>query len=236
MRSKLNPFKFRSGFLLLLLVYIVHIKSRLVHGAELMQTFEIKEGSPAGTVVGTIGNDQSGSIVIGERGSEPPQPPYLIVPEEGFDEVGGGDDLIINEQTGEIRSKKLLDRELTSAYVLNAIPLNGDNIKVVINVTDINDNTPSFMESRKDGSMDMDIPENIPPGTVRRLPPALDKDLGSFTTQQYKITGGNTDNAFDVKFRRQPITGILELDLIVNGNLDRERISMYTLQIVAIDG
>ena len=201
-----------------------------------MQTFEIKEGSPAGTVVGTIGNDQSGSIVIGERGSEPPQPPYLIVPEEGFDEVGGGDDLIINEQTGEIRSKKLLDRELTSAYVLNAIPLNGDNIKVVINVTDINDNTPSFMESRKDGSMDMDIPENIPPGTVRRLPPALDKDLGSFTTQQYKITGGNTDNAFDVKFRRQPITGILELDLIVNGNLDRERISMYTLQIVAIDG
>lgn len=28
----------------------------------------------------------------------------------------------------------------------------------------------------------------------------------------------------------------MELDLIVNGNLDRERISMYTLQIVAIDG
>ena len=151
------------------------MKSRLVHGAELMQTFEIKEGSPAGTVVGTIGNDQSGSIVIGERGSEPPQPPYLIVPEEGFDEVGGGDDLIINEQTGEIRSKKLLDRELTSAYVLNAIPLNGDNIKVVINVTDINDNTPMFEEAADDGSMDMDIPENIPSGTIRRLPPALDK-------------------------------------------------------------
>ena len=94
-----------------------------------MQAFDIKEGSPAGTVVGTIGNDQSGSLVIGVRGSDPPEPPYLIVPEEGFDEVGGGDDLIINEQTGEIRTKKLLDRELTSAYVLNAIPLNGDNIK-----------------------------------------------------------------------------------------------------------
>ena len=39
-----------------------------------------------------------------------------------------------------------------------------------------------------------------------------------------------------MKFRRQPITGVLELDLIVNANLDRERIDMYTLQIVAIDG
>ena len=47
----------------------------------------------------------------------------------------------------------------------------------MINVTDINDNTPTFSETRKDGSMDMDIPENIPSGTVRRLPPALDKVL-----------------------------------------------------------
>ena len=43
--------------------------------------------------------------------------------------------------------------------------------------------------------------------------------MGIFTTQQYAITGGNVDDAFDVKFRRQPITGVLELDLIVNGNL-----------------
>ena len=47
--------------------------------------------------------------------------------------------------------------------------------QVVINVSDINDNTPTFSEAQKDGSMDMDIPENIPSGTVRRLPPALDK-------------------------------------------------------------
>ena len=47
----------------------------------------------------------------------------------------------------------------------------------MINVTDINDNTPTFSETRTDGSMDMDIPENIPSGTVRRLPPALDKVL-----------------------------------------------------------
>ena len=62
------------------------------------------------------------------------------------------------------------------------------------------------------------------------------QDLGVFTTQHYEITDGNTDSAFNIEFRRQPITGVLELDLIVNGNLDRERISMYTLQIVAVDG
>ena len=64
----------------------------------------------------------------------------------------------------------------------------------------------------------------------------LFQDLGIFTTQRYEISEGNSDNAFDIEYRQQPITGILELDLIVNGNLDRERISMYTLQIVAIDG
>ena len=132
MGSKFKPTTFRLEFLLLLLFYLFHNKIRQAQCAELMQTFEIKEGSPAGTIVGTIGNDQSGNLVVGERGSTPPKPPYLIVPEEGFDDVGGGNDLIINEQTGEIRTKKLLDRELTSAYVLNAIPLNGDNIKVFV--------------------------------------------------------------------------------------------------------
>ena len=124
MKSKLASLR------LLLLMYLYHGGITSVHGAELIQTFEIKEGSPAGTVVGTIGNDQSGSLIVGERGSAPPEPPYLIVPQVGFDEGGGGEDLIINEQTGEIRTKRLLDREVTSAYVLNAIPLNGDNIKV----------------------------------------------------------------------------------------------------------
>ena len=161
----------------LLLVYLTCSRIKSINGDELFQTFEVKEGSPAGTVVGTVGNDQTGSLIIGKRDREPPEPPYLIVPQEGFDEGGGGDDLIINEQTGEIRTKRLLDREVTSSYVLNAIPLNGDhdNVRVVINVTDINDNTPTFEEAADDGSMDMDIPENIPPGTIRRLPPALDK-------------------------------------------------------------
>ena len=173
MKSKPSAAGFRLECLFL--VYLTCSRIRSINGTELFQTFEVKEGSPAGTVVGTVGNDQTGSLIIGNRGREPPEPPYLIVPQEGFDEGGGGNDLIINEQTGEIRTKRLLDREVTPSYVLNAIPVNGDNIKVVINVTDINDNTPTFEEAADDGSMDMDIPENIPSGTIRRLPPALDK-------------------------------------------------------------
>ena len=45
----------------------------------------------------------------------------------------------------------------------------------MINVTDTNDNTPVFEEAGDNEEMNMDIPENIPPGTIRRLPPALDK-------------------------------------------------------------
>ena len=72
---------------------------------------------------------------------------------------------IVNSQTGEIRTKRPLDRETTASYALNAIPLSGDSVRVSVEVADINDNTPTFPESE----VDVDIPENTPRGTKRKL-------------------------------------------------------------------
>ena len=124
--------------------------------AEHTQSFRVKEDIPVGTVIGTVGGGDGD-----HASSPPPPPPYLIVP------VGSAPDrdLIVNSQTGEIRTKRPLDRETTASYALNAIPLSGDSIRVSVEVADINDNTPTFPESE----VDVDIPENTPRGTKRKL-------------------------------------------------------------------
>ena len=125
--------------------------------AEHTQSFRVKEDIPVGTVIGTVGGGEDAS----SSPTPPPPPPYLIVP------VGSAPDrdLIVNSQTGEIRTKRPLDRETTASYALNAIPLSGDSIRVTVEVADINDNTPTFPESE----VDVDIPENTPRGTKRKL-------------------------------------------------------------------
>lgn len=190
-------------------------------GSELIRTFEVKEGSPIGSIIGVIGESRPGL-------PQPPQPPYLIVPLPGS---SPDTDLIINQQTGEIRTKKLLDREATSAYELSAIALNGENVKVVINVIDINDNAPVFAEK----VVTMNIPENIPRETRRKLVPARDRDLGVFNTQRYEIVSGNEKEAFRLEYSRDR-EGVLDLDLVVQDLLDREVQDSYSLEILAADG
>jgi hypothetical protein len=56
--------------------------------------------------------------------------------------------------------------------------------------------------------------------------------LGEFGTRSYAISSGNVGDVFDVSFDVvNP-----RLDLVVKGDLDRERLEAYTLVIVAKDG
>jgi protocadherin-16/23 len=61
------------------------------------------------------------------------------------------------------------------------------------------------------------------------------KLLGQFGTQKYRIVSGNIGNAFRLLSHREK-DDVLYLDLQVNGALDRETISSYTLVIEALDG
>ena len=162
--------------------------------------------------------------------SAPPRPPYLVVPvaDSPIDA-----DLDIDQNTGEIRTKVVLDRESRSLYSLSAIPLtsDGENIRVSIEVEDVNDNSPTFPSS----IIEIGLPENTARDSKRQLPPALDRDLGIFNTQRYDIVSGNRKNAFRLSSARDR-EGVLRLDLQVNGFLDREAISAYKLVIEAQDG
>ena len=87
---------------------ITVISHQHAQAEEVTQTFTVPEGSPQGTLVGTIGSAGS-------------QPPYLIVPQSDLS------DLSVNSQTGEIRTRTVLDREKVSGFLLSAIPVSGDD-------------------------------------------------------------------------------------------------------------
>lgn len=186
-------------------------------GAEHIRDLEISEGAPVGTRIGYIGDGASADS----------GPPYLVVP------VGNAvdTDLSIDQGTGEIRTRVPLDRETRASYSLVAIPMSGDNVKVIVKVLDENDNAPTFAQS----VMNIEFPENTPRDVKRTLLPAKDLDLDIYNTQRYNIVSGNINNAFRLSSHRER-DGVLYLDLQINGYLDRETTASYSLVIEALDG
>lgn len=202
--------------LLLLLVLVARCRP------ERVRDLEVSEGAAVGTRVGFIGDGASGGGA-GDAG-----PPYLIVPVPGS---AVDSDLAIEQTTGEIRTKVALDRETRASYSLVAIPLSGENIRVVVRVLDENDNAPTFPTA----VTNIEFPENTPRDVKRTLHPARDLDLGVYNTQRYDIVSGNVNNAFRLSSHRER-DGVLYLDLQINGFLDRETTAVYSLQIEALDG
>lgn len=185
---------------------------------EHVRDLEVSEGAPVGTRIGFIGD---GALL--ESG-----PPYLIVPVTGS---AVDSDLAIDQNTGEISTKVPLDRERRASYSLVAIPLSGDNVRVMVRVLDENDNAPTFPAP----VMHIEFPENTPRDVKRTLHPARDLDLGIYNTQRYNIVSGNVNNAFRLSSHRER-DGVLYLDLQINGFLDRETVPEYSLVIEALDG
>lgn len=203
-----------------LLVFLLLTDFRV--SSEVIREIEISEGVSVGTSIGFIGEPIPGSS------NSPPPPPYLIVPVPGS---SVDTDLTIDQSNGEILTKVGLDRETRDSYSLVAIPITGENIRVIIRVKDENDNAPEFPMS----SMSVEFPENTPRDVKRTLAPARDRDLGIYNTQRYAISAGNVNNAFRLSSHRER-DGVLYLDLQVNGFLDRETIPAYNLLIEAFDG
>lgn len=187
--------------------------------AEFVRELDVSEGVPVGYPIGYIGEHLPGV----DSG-----PPYLIVPVPGS---GVDTDLTIDHSTGEIRTKVRLDRETRASYNLVAIPLSGENVRVLVRVHDENDNAPTFPMS----VMQIEFPENTPRDVKRTLHPARDLDIGRYNIQRYNIVSGNINNEFRLSSHRER-DGVLYLDLQINGLLDRETTPFYSLVIEALDG
>ncbi|WAQ95445.1 FAT4-like protein [Mya arenaria] len=130
----------------------------------------------------------------------------------------------INSQTGQITVIGSLDYETQNQYVLiaeasdSAIDRRTGTATVTVNVRDIQDQVPLFVET----SVSANVPESANIGTV-----AIDAD--SVPNVQYELSGTNSGD-----FRVQNINGVA--NIIVNANLNFETRRTYNLFLTTTDG
>ncbi|XP_029303816.1 protocadherin-16 [Cottoperca gobio] len=199
-----------------LCIFLVLVQSTTVLGALELQ---LDEEQPAGTIVGDI----SAGLPPGEIGGL-----YFISDHES---TGVSNDLNIDETTGIITTARRLDREQRDHYSFIAVTMTGVTIEVSITVNDINDHAPVFPKKKAV----LKIPEHTAVGTRFSLEPATDADKDQLTTQGYAIREGNIGQAFRLETKRAA-NKVLYLDLVVNGLLDREKRSLYSMVLEAFDG
>ncbi|XP_036247619.1 protocadherin-16 [Molothrus ater] len=209
----------RSTMLLLELLILGGLRAAM--GSAVLGTLDLQidEEQPAGTIIGDI------------SAGLPPETSaymYFISAQEGS---GVSTDLGIDENTGIIKTARVLDRETRDRYSFIAVTPEGITVEVNIQVNDINDHAPAFPKQHST----FQIPEHTPIGSRFPLDPAFDADSGLLNTQGYTIKGGNVGQAFRLETRRGP-NGVLYLDLVVSNILDRENRSSYSLLLEAYDG
>jgi hypothetical protein len=128
----------------------------------------------------------------------------------------------IDESTGNITLREVLDREVRDNYflVLRAVDQGNPSLTGVANlslsVTDENDNAPIFSNT----VVEFSFSEAIPKGTTLFTLQSTDADIGTNAVVVYSILGGNTEDVIEIV---NP-TGTVQL----KNTLDRERTSDYT--------
>ena len=138
----------------------------------------------------------------------------------------------INSSTGEItvaNSSELDYESGATSYTLSLTVSDGTNTSsaetVTINVKDLNDNAPVITSSQL-----FSVDENSANGASVGTATATDADVTATTYQDWKITGGNTNNAFAI----DPSTG--EITVATSSQLDTETTPSYTLSLTVSDG
>ncbi|XP_069778672.1 desmocollin 2-like protein [Narcine bancroftii] len=192
---------------------------------------KILEGSPAGTlVVNLTATDRD------EPGTPHTQLSYRILSQTPSSQFGVL--FSVNRKTGEITTvNDKIDREEHDKYTLKVEvkDMNGQpnglfsTGTIVIEVTDANDNSPTFKESR----YTVDVRETVSNILLLRIP-IEDKDISNTEASRavFKILKGNQNGNFNVTTDLKTNEGLLYLVK----PLDAETTSSINLEITAENG
>ncbi|EEB19942.1 conserved hypothetical protein [Pediculus humanus corporis] len=138
------------------------------------------------------------------------------------------DEFFIHPDTGDLRTKIILDREVKSKYELLLVakdhgsPTWFETLRLLtVLLVDTNDNDPEFESERYDFS----VSENLPVGVTIGQVVAVDKDEGKHARIYYSIISGNEENCFTI----DRTTG----KILANVSFDREFQDQYHLFIRA---
>ncbi|XP_038006485.1 protocadherin gamma-A12-like [Motacilla alba alba] len=134
----------------------------------------------------------------------------------------------LDDDTGAITLLRSLDFEEGNFYELEVQAHDGEGLsdtsKVVVTVTDVNDNAPELTVS----SALSEISEDAPSGTVVALLHVQDRDSGANGEVSCSLEGGvpfRLEKSYEDYFR-----------VVTAGELDREQVSEYNVTVRAADG
>ncbi|NXR16060.1 PCDGA protein, partial [Semnornis frantzii] len=138
-------------------------------------------------------------------------------------------------KTGHLVTAERIDREqqcrLVEKCVLRCELIVQGEMKVYeieVEITDINDNAPSFREAEKE----LRVSERTAPGSRLPLPEAHDSDVGSNSVLSYAMSG---DELFSLAVQAGP-GGDRRPELVLAKALDREETAFHELVLRARDG
>ncbi|XP_043837805.1 protocadherin gamma-A12 isoform X17 [Dromiciops gliroides] len=148
---------------------------------------------------------------------------------------GGKQHFALNVRSGSLVTADRIDREKIclgiSSCLLNVEILMEGKVKIYgleIEVTDINDNAPSF----RTDEVEIKINENAAPGIRFGLPSARDPDEGVNSLQSYQLS---QNNHFSLNVL-SGANGVKYPELVLEQALDREEESVHYLTLKALDG
>ncbi|XP_039976466.1 protocadherin alpha-2-like [Xiphias gladius] len=141
----------------------------------------------------------------------------------------------VNLRTGSLFVEERIDREEICPHVVKCSikiqavlsnPMTAHRVEV--NVLDINDNSPAFIEK----TYTLNISESSLTGERYLLPIAVDADTGSNTVKSYKL---NPNEHFSLDVQSGGEHGV-SAELVLQKALDREKQSVMKLILTAVDG
>ncbi|NXG45784.1 PCDGA protein, partial [Psilopogon haemacephalus] len=134
----------------------------------------------------------------------------------------------LNSETGEIKLLRSLDFEESDSYELEVQGEDGEGVsdtaKIMITVTDVNDNVPEISVR----SILREISEDAPSGTVVALLHVQDQDSGTNGQVRCSLDAGlpfRLEKSFEDYYR-----------VVTTRQLDREEVSEYNVTVRAADG
>ena len=200
--------------------------------------YTIAEEQGPGAFVGNVALDED---LVGRYGQD-------VVDTLEFSFLTAQEVLTIEKQGGVIRTAGRADRETACPQPLTAATcrLTVDVavtpaqyfqiIPVVVVITDINDNAPSFPVSAGSApEVRRGISELAPIGAKIKLPLASDPDWGENAVQEYKYTSPASEGVFRLEVS-QLRNGLVSVNLVLTSALDREAVDSYQGTLTAYDG
>uniref|UniRef100_A0A8C8CKN0 Cadherin domain-containing protein n=1 Tax=Oncorhynchus tshawytscha TaxID=74940 RepID=A0A8C8CKN0_ONCTS len=199
------------------------LSSLLWNTIEAQTRYTIPEELSLGSVIGNIAMD------LGLKVSEISDRKLRIASEgdkQYFSVDLGRGDLIVSER---IDRENLCGRNPNCLLPLEALIENPLQLyRVEIEIQDINDNSPVFQNNQNV----LNIAESRIPGVRFRLESAQDPDVGSNSLRSYTLSK-NEHFVLDIKTKKD---GSKVPELVLEKVLDREKQSVQSLLLTAVDG